>query len=228
MRAHSEAMHTHDARGRMVASNEWDPQPPPLFVLHRAADGAFCRVRADMPDALAQRLEALAREEPSGFADAPAVHAARYEMAIAESMGDVAPSGGPVFAFPASIPAPMLPVKALHEGEARLLGDDLVAWRPDLPHRQPFFVALAGDIAGAVCASVRITPILHAAGVETARTQRRKGLGRAAVAAWARAVDALGAEPTYSTSWDNVASRGVAASLGLIQVGADFSIRQRG
>jgi hypothetical protein len=41
---------------------------------------------------------------------------------------------------------------------------------------------------------------------------------------WARAVRALGAEPLYSTSWQNAASRAVARKLGLVLYGTDLSI----
>jgi hypothetical protein len=37
-------------------------------------------------------------------------------------------------------------------------------------------------------------------------------------------VHALGATPLYSTSWDNLASRGLAARLGLAQFGVDFHL----
>ena len=45
----------------------------------------------------------------------------------------------------------------------------------------------------------------------------------AVVAAWAAAVRASGRLPLYSTSWDNVASQGVARKLGLVLYGADLS-----
>ena len=44
----------------------------------------------------------------------------------------------------------------------------------------------------------------------------------AVVAAWARAVREIGAEPLYSTSWDNTPSRSVARKLNLIPYAADY------
>ena len=78
--------------------------------------------------------------------------------------------------------------------------------------------------AVSVCGSVRITPDAHEAGVETSADARGHGFSVAAVAAWARAVRKLGAEPLYSTSWDNAASRAVARKLDLIPYAADYHI----
>jgi predicted GNAT family acetyltransferase len=71
---------------------------------------------------------------------------------------------------------------------------------------------------------VRITPLAHEAGVETVPLFRGRGYARAVVAAWSAAVRALGAEPLYSTTWQNMASRAVARALGLVAVGRDLHI----
>ena len=44
------------------------------------------------------------------------------------------------------------------------------------------------------------------------------------VIAWARAVQAIGATPLYSTSWENAASQAVARSLQLEMFGSDFHV----
>ena len=59
------------------------------------------------------------------------------------------------------------------------------------------------------------------AGVRTATPFTRQGHAAAAVRAWALSVRERGGEPFYSTSWDNAASRGLAAHLGLVVVGED-------
>ncbi len=53
---------------------------------------------------------------------------------------------------------------------------------------------------------------------------QHRGHGTAVVAGWAAAVQRLGRVPLYGTSWDNVASQGVARKLGLVCFGAGFSI----
>ena len=71
---------------------------------------------------------------------------------------------------------------------------------------------------------MRITPRAHEAGVETAAECRGRGHAAAVVARWAAAVREQGAEPLYSTSWRNKASRAVARKLGLVPVGRDLHI----
>ncbi|WP_091735774.1 GNAT family N-acetyltransferase [Phenylobacterium immobile] len=65
---------------------------------------------------------------------------------------------------------------------------------------------------------------MHCAGIETHRDFRQRGHAVAAANAGARAVRKLGAEPLYSTSWENAASLAVARRLGLRQVATDFHV----
>ena len=78
--------------------------------------------------------------------------------------------------------------------------------------------------AAALCCSVRITPEAHEAGVETLPGSRGRGYASSAVAAWAKAVAALGALPLYSTSTENAASQGVARRLRMRLIGLDYHI----
>jgi hypothetical protein len=52
----------------------------------------------------------------------------------------------------------------------------------------------------------------------------RPGFGARAVLAWARAVRSQGAAPIYGTTFDNIASQGVARRLGLTLIAGEFSI----
>ncbi|HEU0026590.1 MAG TPA: hypothetical protein VFQ25_05690, partial [Ktedonobacterales bacterium] len=58
-----EALFTHDAEGRIVAINEPGGGPAPRFFLGRGRMGNLWRVRHDVPEATARRLEALAASE---------------------------------------------------------------------------------------------------------------------------------------------------------------------
>lgn len=116
-------------------------------------------------------------------------------------------------------------VVAIDQDNAHLLEPLMPDWLPDVPHRRPFIAAVAEGRAVAVCASVRISPHAHEAGVETHPDYRRRGLARAVVWSWAGAVQALGAAPLYSTAWDNEGSLAVAAELGLELIGVDYHAR---
>jgi hypothetical protein len=49
------------------------------------------------------------------------------------------------------------------------------AWLEDVPHRRPFIAVVHDAKAVSICASVRISPAAHCAGVETHPEHRRRG-----------------------------------------------------
>lgn len=178
-----------------------------------------------MPDTLVARLGELCRDEALG--EVSRERPAREE-AYLDLLGHQAPVtqiwAGPVYRADAVPPPPRPPV-AIHEGNADLLRSLFPDWLADVPHRRPFLAVVEDDRAVALCASVRISDAVHCAGVETHADYRRQGHAAAVVAGWAQAVRAFGATPFYSTSWDNLASRAVAARLGLPLVATDFHVR---
>jgi hypothetical protein len=104
--------------------------------------------------------------------------------------------------------------------------DDLKHWIPDLGQRRPFVVSLTPDRAGAaaVCASARMNPAAHEAGVETAKAHRHNEHAANAVSAWAALVRKTGALPLYSTSWTNLASQAVARKTEMNRYGVDYHV----
>ncbi|MDA0271296.1 MAG: GNAT family N-acetyltransferase, partial [Chloroflexi bacterium] len=74
------------------------------------------------------------------------------------------------------------------------------------------------------CHSARRSNPAAEAGLEVAAEARRRGLGVAVTARWAASVREGGREPLYSTTWDNVASRGVARRLGLEVYAEDWHL----
>jgi hypothetical protein len=206
----------------------------PRFVLGRTADEAVRRYRHDVNDALRDVLHA-ASEGPSPPSDAlgdPGQAAVAELARYAAILGQVAPvehtEAGPAFSFPRTLPAPYdgrdPAVVRVTEANADLLHALLPAWVPDVHRSPPLMALVVDDRAVAVCASVRVTPRAHEAGVEAAASFRGRGYAPRVVAAWARAVRARGAEPLYSTSWSNAASRAVARKLGLVQFGHDLHL----
>lgn len=233
----AEALYTHDAAGRIVRVREHHGAPAPRFFLGRTAAGVVCRCRHDVDDALCRALEQAAAALPVDVAaevasDGRAADPARYVALLARDAPVERVWGGPAFRFPAELldaAAPeigdaggaVVPVTGANAGLLRPL---LADWVPGVRHSTPLLALVVGGRAVAVCGSVRITPRVHEAGVDTAAPFRGRGYASRVVAAWARAVRALGAEPLYSTGWPNAASRAVARTLGLVVYGTDLNV----
>src|SRR3984893_993735 len=58
-----EALYRYDHHGRMLTVNEWDGGAAPRFHLMRTARASLGRVRSDLPDDVAARLEQLCADE---------------------------------------------------------------------------------------------------------------------------------------------------------------------
>jgi GNAT acetyltransferase len=219
-----ETIYRHDDHGRLTSINQWDGGAAPRFFLMRAVGGLICRFRADLPGDLVSRLEALCGTEPAG--DLSGKLPARYAEYL-ELLSSHAPVdrvwAGPAYMSTRDLP-PSSPPMAVGDHDAHLLRGGFEDWMPDVPHRRPFMAVIENDHAVSLCASVRISDAVHCAGVETRADHRRRGHAVNAVAGWARAARSLGATPFYSTSWDNVASQGVARRLQLSLVGVDFHL----
>jgi GNAT superfamily N-acetyltransferase len=229
MTLHVEALYTHDTAGRIVRVNEHDGAVAPRFFLGQTHDGLVRRYRDDVDDATQRALEAasgpdaLAGSAVDAEANA-AAHLARYAAILARSGPVRHTEAGPAFAFPRDLPAPDSSAVLVTDANVGLLSLLLSAWVPDVRRSPPLFARVVDGQAVAVCASVRITPDAHEAGVETAAAFRGRGYATQVVAAWARAVRASGVEPLYSTAWQNAASRAVARKLGLVQFGSDLHV----
>lgn len=222
---HARALFTHDARSRILSVNEpWGASPAPRMFFGRTRGGNLWRFRADLPDELFEELEALCAGEP---ADAELRSPPRNSDACARLLEAHAPvretSAGPAYYF-GEYPEPSGQTRAVTQANAELLRGGFEEFVEELPSAQPFFALVEGGRAVSLCRSVRITPAAHEAGVETLPEFRGRGYAADATAAWARAVKSLGAEPLYSTSWENTASRALAKKLNLTQYGSDFEI----
>jgi hypothetical protein len=189
----------------------------------RTAAGNRWRIRADVPPAIRDELDALAESEPVVTAfetDPPAIDAYR---AILERHAPVtAQYRGPAFIVPADLPEtpravedPKLAVCDPHYPWVRAEWGDPI---------HPVVVALEDGVAVSVCHSARFAAQAAEAGVETLEAARGRGYAVEVVAAWASAIRDSGRTPFYGTTWDNAASRRVAAKLDLELYGEDFSL----
>lgn len=226
-----QTLYTLDGRGRITGTREPGATPGPLFTLIRGPRQCAWAVRADVPDEVASKLDALARTEPPiADLEAAPIHAAAYRSLLTapagkggQAMSQPSVYSGPAFKFPEEI-APPAGVR-LVEDEA-LLQRHFKGW-------------VAGEIAGgrlpvmavwvagspvSVCFCARRTEVAAEAGLDTAAAFRGRGYGPRVTAAWARAIRAEGLIPLYSTAWSNHASRAVARKLGLIAYASDWSL----
>lgn len=226
MRLHVEAEFTHDAAGYLVSTNEPSPAPAPRVFLGHTALGVVQRYRHDVSEtrrsALAAALAAELESSMTGT-DRP-LDPTPFEHILSQDAPIQHTSVGLAFRFPSAIRATP-EVRLLRDiADASLLHPLLAPWASDIHSSPPLVAFVLDGQAVAVCASVRITPRAHEAGVETAAPFCGRGYAAAVVAAWAAAVRELGVEPLYSTTWRNAASRAVARRLALVSIGRDLHI----
>jgi hypothetical protein len=224
MRLHARALFTHDARGRLCRVNEPNGATAPRFFLGRTVTGNEWRFRDDVADDVVEELEALCRREPPGLVTNPLQVDATPYTAVLERHAPVrAMWTGPSYRFPPLFRGSTDTI-LVTDRNVDVLRLHFAAWLDEVACRQPFVAYIDNNMAVSVCCSVRITSAAHEAGVETAAEFRGRGYGARVVTAWAREVSKLGSVPLYSTSWQNAASRHLAATLGLIQYGSVLHI----
>jgi len=225
-----EALFTHDPAGRIVAINEPNGGPAPRFFLGRTGAGNLWRVRHDLPDATARRLDALAAAAPvDDELPAQPRNMAAYQQALRADQEIELVESGPAYRFPHALPNPaaapaVTRITRANTGLLQRMGWNLETLAREFEQLEPMMAVVEDDAAVSLCFSARLTEHAAEAGVQTLEAYRGRGYAPAAVLAWARAIRASGRIPLYSTSWDNRASQAVARKLGLVQYGIDLSL----
>jgi len=207
---------------RMLASDQQGriTGPGPHLHVLRTTDAVLFRCHADLDIDTARSLERIAMAERGRQRDWP--HDYAQYLNILSSVGTLrAVRSGLLYRV---VDPPTGISTQITRANADLLRGGLDEWLPDVEAGQLMFAAVVDGCAASVCATVREAHGVHAAGVETAPSYRRRGLAAHAVAAWARAVLRSGATPLYGTSFDNLASQGVARRLKMELVGSEFSV----
>lgn len=215
---HLRTLYRFDAAGRIVSTIEPQPTDGPSFTLIRSRAERVWAVGARVAPDLADKLVALAAQEPplDEWRDPPRF-AERYRALLC---GDLV--SGPALEFPDRIDGP--------EGvslidDARVLQRHLQGWTAEeIPGRTPMAVVTVDGHAVSLCACARRTDEAAEASLETAEPFRGQGLAERVTASWAIAVRASGRIPLYSTSWENLASLAVARKLGLTTYAASWSL----
>jgi GNAT superfamily N-acetyltransferase len=202
-----------DARDRLTGAG------PHLYVF-RTTDSVLCRCHADLGIDVAESLERVALTERGRQRDWPRQYG-EY-LAILASVGPVkAVRAGLLYRV---VDPPEGVATRITRANADLLRDGLDEWLPDVDAGRLIYATVVDGRAVSICASVNTVEEAHAAGVETLPSYRLRGLAAQAVAAWAGAVLRMNATPFYGTTFDNLASQGVARRLAMQLVGAEFSV----
>jgi hypothetical protein len=219
-----EVLLARDTHDRLTTTRDPSPRPAPRLFMGRSAEGNVWGVRHDVDPAIKIELDRLCRTEPK--IDAPAV--GRLPACRERIVGLLAP-----IEFEWRGPAYVLPNELPHDDRAREVNAaESAEWIETFPwlaeHFQalsPVAIAFEDGKAAAVCHAPRgRTAVAAEAGVETLEPFRRLGLGTAAVACWARAVQRSGRLALYSTSWANQASQAIAHRLSALLYGEDWHL----
>jgi RimJ/RimL family protein N-acetyltransferase len=212
-----------DAAGRLLTVNEPGDEAAARLFVGRTTEGNRWWFRHDLPDALVRDLDRILAEEPVAT---DLRQPLRCEQRLLDALAAHAPVAnvwaGPAWYCPEGLAVPGTDTAVRVTDLSALRGP--FAWiAEEYTERQPVAAVLQGGEAVAVCCSSRNAPMAAEAGLRTVEAYQRRGYAAAVVAAWAAAVRESGRLPLYSTSWDNLASQGVARKLGLVPYGADLS-----
>jgi RimJ/RimL family protein N-acetyltransferase len=223
MHIQAETLYGYDADGRLRCVNEPGDPPAPRFFMGRTPQGNLWRFRYDMPAALVEQLEALCSAEPiSAELARPPLHYDAIRALLQAQAPIEEEFRGPAYRVPDHVQTPA-GVVLISEANQELLEAWFMDWLPIGPE-QIVAAAVEGQVAVAVCFCSRLTGRAAEAGLETAQAFRRRGYAAAVVAGWAAEVRRRGLIALYSTSWNNLASQGVARKLGMRLYGEDWSI----
>lgn len=225
MGLHVATLFTHDRQGNLERVNEPGGDLAPRFFLGLTDVGPVLRFRADVSTTIRDELARGVARLPGDVAlpNRPIASGA-FQAILARQAPVTRIWLGPAFRFPDSLPRweSVVPVTAKNSA---LLSPFLHAWADNIAAAQPMVALIADGHAKALCCTVRRTITAHEAGVETAVSARGRGYAGRVAAEWASLVRASGAEPLYSTSWQNTASLAVARKLRLIPIGSDLHMQ---
>ncbi len=218
-----------DDRGRIERCRADGVPFEPLLVVAAGRSGRCWAASVHVPtECDAAIAEALVNAQPAlavGWAPECAAELLRIIDAV-PTLGPLArPLGGPSWLMEAPVDRAPTTVE-LH----RSVDFDAESWRERIPGRdreltEPWVMAVVDDQVAAICETARSAPKSVEAGVWTYEPYRGRGLAVAVTAEWSSLVSAR--TVFYSTSWDNVASQGVARRLGLEPLGHWWQICRR-
>jgi len=224
---HADVLFRMDTDGKLAGLNEPGDDPPPRLFLARDETTHRLWFRADVGEATIDACRAIARELPPWDLQRPprSLYAPLRE-AIDREGPIVDETNGPAYRFGQQVDLPNhAPATVIDEASAHLLESNFPYTRSILAFRSPVVgVVVDGSVVSA-CYCARKRPGACEAGVDTMEPYRGNGFAALVVWVWRDAVENEGRQPLYSTSWDNLASRAIAAKLRLIPYAETLSLR---
>jgi RimJ/RimL family protein N-acetyltransferase len=214
---HAQVLFHTDLRGRITGVNEPDPEPAPRLYLTRGRRLKLVWFRDDVVETTIERCQSAIDRLPPWDGAVPSsttFDALRRALGADQSTEE---GHGPAFAFPEESPPldRLVATVVIDQASSYLLSRYFPYTSSILEQRAPVVGVVRDDAVVSACFSARKRPTVSEAGVATDEAYRGQGFAAAAVAGWCNAIRADGGTPLYSTTWDNHASRSVAAKLGL-------------
>jgi hypothetical protein len=214
---HAGLLFQFDSEGFMTTANEPDGDRAPRVFLVRGRTTHLVRYRDDVPLTARDDIDGIAAGlapwtgEPT---DAVLLQPIRDRLARDGPIHDE--ERGPAFEFGERVElAAADEAVVIDEATAHLLERNFPYTRSVLPWLLPVVGVVRDGAVVSACYSSRKSASACEAGVYTEEPWRGHGFAPLVVATWRREVERIGAQPLYSTSWDNVASLAVARRLGL-------------
>ena len=227
MNLHCDTLFRHNTAGRLQTVNEPGFPDSPRFWMGRTLAGNQWRFHHALPPTTVAALAELCRAEPiAADLRQPPQHADAIKAVLTAHAPIRSEYRGPAYLIPAGAKARDEATLITATNVALLRRHFVDLLEPDAYHLLGPVAAVVEDghaVAVAFCS--RIPGQATEAGVNTHLDYRRRGYATVAVAGWAAAVYAQGCLPLYSTSWENLASQGVAQKLEMIRYGEDWSLR---
>jgi hypothetical protein len=183
------------------------------------------RVRADVPDRTVEACRRIVEAMPAwtGEPPEPAIFD-RLRVALERDVPIEEEVRGPAFRFGERMSPGPTDATLIDESSAHLLERHFPYTLEVFAARAPVIGVVRDGVVVAACYAARKRPEGMEAGVDTIEPYRRRGFAAGVVTAWRDEVEAIGAQPLYSTEWDNLASRAVARKLGLVAYADTLSI----
>jgi GNAT superfamily N-acetyltransferase len=203
---------------RLVGVNEPEGGPAPRLFLARSRTSTLIWFRADVSPAAMAACRAIAADLPSwgGRQPTTSVYGPLRE-ALASDQPMTTEVSGPAHQFGEHVDGGLgVETSVIDEASAHLLERFFPYTRSVLAARRPVLAVVVDVWAVSACFAARRRTHAAEAGVATEEMYRGRGFGVAVVAAWREAVERQGAQPLYSSSWENRASLALAERLRLL------------